>query len=146
MICSRFEAKDVVRQMKRADLTPAIGEQFVSPNGALNDLIDIVRRLAFSVDFFVFPVGELRGNEAGMTREQPELIDCRADGGADLGANNRGGKWLGMHLPSPVQRMADVLPGAVEAGYFARYLKGMHLSSLPEAVTGTQGLATELAS
>src|ERR1700693_1786168 len=29
------------------------------------------------------------------------------------------------------------LPGMVEAGNFARYLKGMYLSSLPEAVGGS---------
>ena len=41
-----------------------------------------------------------------------------------------------MHLPSPVRRMANRLRGTVEAGYFARYLKGMYLSSLAEALSG----------
>ena len=86
---SRFQSEDVVRQMKRADLTPSVGKQFVGPNGALDDLIDILSRLVFSVDFFILPVGELGGNEAGMTREQAELIGCRADSRADFAANNR---------------------------------------------------------
>ena len=71
---SRFQSEDVVRQMKCSNLTPSIGKQFVGPNGPLDYLIDVFRRLVLSVDFFIFPVGELRGNEAGMTREQAELI------------------------------------------------------------------------
>jgi hypothetical protein len=97
--------------MKGANLTPSIGKQLVGPNGALDYLIDIFRWLILSVDFFVFPVGELGGNQAGMPREQAELIGRRADSRADLGANNRWDEWLGVHLPSPVQRMANVYAG-----------------------------------
>src|ERR1700756_4539455 len=97
--------------MKRADLTPTIGKQFVRPDGTLNDLIDIFRGLVFSVNLFVFPVGELGSDEAGMTREQAELIGCRADSRADLGADNRWNERLGLHLPSPVQRMANGYAG-----------------------------------
>src|ERR1700722_13064459 len=97
--------------MKRADLTPTIGKQFVRPDGTLNDLIDIFRRLVFSVNLFVFRVAELGGDEAGMTRQQSELIGRRADSRGDLGADNRWGERLGLHLPSPVQRVADAYAG-----------------------------------
>jgi hypothetical protein len=59
----------------------------------LNDLIDIVRRLVLAVDFFIFSVGELGRNEAGMTREQAELIGRRRAGyRLDLGAYDRLGE------------------------------------------------------
>src|ERR1700739_4756052 len=97
--------------MKRADLTPTIGKQFVRADGTLNDLIDISRRLFFPVNLLVFPVGELGSDEAGMTRQQAELIGYRADCRADLGADNRWGERLGLHMPSPVQRMANAYAG-----------------------------------
>src|SRR5580693_1840840 len=97
--------------MKRADLTPTVGKQFVRPDGTLNDLIDIFRRLVFSVDLFVFPVGELGSDEAGMTRQQAELIGCRADSRGDRGADNRWSERLDLHLPSPVQRMGNAYAG-----------------------------------
>ncbi len=74
VVGSGFESEDVAWQVKCADLTPSVRKQFVSPNGALNDLIDIICRLVLAVDFLIFSVGELASNEAGMTREQTELI------------------------------------------------------------------------
>ena len=65
------------------------------------------RRLVFTVDFFIFSVGEFRCNEASVARQQAELIGSRAGSPADLGADNRWNEWLGVHVPSPVQRMAN---------------------------------------
>ena len=67
---SQFEPEDIARQKKRADLAPSIGKQFVGPNRAADDLIDIFRRLVLAVDLLIFAVGELGRNEARMTREQ----------------------------------------------------------------------------
>jgi hypothetical protein len=43
-----LEAEDIARQVKRADLAATVGQQFVAPNRAFNDLIDIVGGLCFS--------------------------------------------------------------------------------------------------
>jgi hypothetical protein len=45
-----FQAKDVAHEMEGPDLTPTVGQQLVTPNGAIHNLIDIVRRLSLSVN------------------------------------------------------------------------------------------------
>jgi hypothetical protein len=53
-----FEAEDIARQVKRADLATTVREELVSPDRAFNHLIDIVGGLCLTENFGVFPVFE----------------------------------------------------------------------------------------
>ena len=54
-----FEAKDIGRQMKRADLAATVRQEFVSSYRAFNHLIDIVRGLCLSENLGVLAVLKL---------------------------------------------------------------------------------------
>ena len=58
MLASVFQSEDVADEVKRADLAAAVRKQFVASHRADLDLIDVVRRLLFAVDFGALLVGE----------------------------------------------------------------------------------------
>ena len=51
VLASVFQSEDVAGQVKRADLATAVRKQLVASHGADLDLIDVLRRLLFAVDF-----------------------------------------------------------------------------------------------
>jgi hypothetical protein len=84
-----FKPENVTRQMKCADLTPSVGQQFVAANRAADDLVNVFRGLILSVDFLVLFVGEFSGDEAGVPGDRAKLVES-GDGvgnGANLVAN-----------------------------------------------------------
>ena len=85
MAGARFETENVARQQKRADLAPSVGQQFVGPNRASNNLVDIVGRLVLAVDFFIFAVRRTRSPQGQDDPEQAEQNFGRADNRNDLG-------------------------------------------------------------
>ena len=48
-----FQTEHVARQIKCADLTPAVAEDFGGAYAAALDSIEVLGRLAFAVDLFV---------------------------------------------------------------------------------------------
>ena len=89
-IDSQFKSKNVTGQMECADLTPSVGKQLVAANRAANHLVDVFRRLILTVDFLIFLVGKLGGDEARVPGDSAELVGSRGGVGnrADLGADN----------------------------------------------------------
>src|SRR5438034_615225 len=65
-----------------------VGKQLAAANGARNHLVDVFRGLILAVDFLIFPVEKLRGDQAGMPGDGAELVRSggrEGDGnGADL--------------------------------------------------------------
>jgi hypothetical protein len=51
MFASVLQSEDVAGEVKRADLATAVRKQLVASHRARLDLIDVVRRLLFAVDF-----------------------------------------------------------------------------------------------
>jgi hypothetical protein len=103
-----IEAEHVAGQMERANLTPSIAEEFIGTNRAADHLVDVLRRLALTVDLLVLPVGTFAGDHARVGRNCAELVDGRGSLAAEnLGCLDcRGGDRLGEHLPSPQCGMA----------------------------------------
>ena len=58
MLAAVFKPEDVADQMKRADLAAAIRKQLVASRRTCLDLIDVIRRFFFAVDFGAFLVGK----------------------------------------------------------------------------------------
>ena len=54
VLASVFQPEDVAGEVKRADLATAVRKQLVASHCAGLDLIDVLRRLLFSVDFGPF--------------------------------------------------------------------------------------------
>jgi hypothetical protein len=46
-----LEADEIAGEVKRADLAATVRQQFVAPNRAFNDLIDVICGLCFSENF-----------------------------------------------------------------------------------------------
>ena len=86
-----FKTEDVTGQMECADLTPSVGKQLVAAYRAANHLVNVFRRLILTVDFLIFLVGKLGGDEAGVPGDSAKLVGSRGGVGnrADLVANNR---------------------------------------------------------
>src|SRR5262245_60676810 len=55
---ARLQPKHVARQVKGTDLTPSVGEQFVSANRSGNHLVDIFGGFVLAVDFLILAIGD----------------------------------------------------------------------------------------
>jgi hypothetical protein len=55
---SVFQTEDISGKMKRTDLASAVRKQLVASHRSNLDLIDVVRRFLFAVDFGTFLVGK----------------------------------------------------------------------------------------
>ena len=108
MVSPEFQSKDVAWQKKSADLAPPIGQEFVGPNRATNNLIDIFRRLILAVDFLVFPVGEFGRHKAGMPGQPAELSGLATDR-AVLADNRVLIDWVCIAIS--LRRMTKLYPG-----------------------------------
>jgi hypothetical protein len=84
-----IEAEDVARQMECTDLTPSVAQQLVGTNSAADHLVDVLGRLAFSVNLLILAVGirslsrlnndtELVGRRRNLGTMAAEYLCCRS--------------------------------------------------------------------
>lgn len=92
---SGFQAENITCQVEC--LTPPVGKQFVTANRTTYHLINVFRRLILAIDFLIFLVGKLGGDEACVPGHCTKLV--RIGGGVgdgvDLVANNRSAGQFG---------------------------------------------------
>ena len=109
MVRAGYEAEDVAGQMEGADLAAAVGEQLVGTHRAADHLVDIFGLLVLAVDFLVLAIGELGGDEAGMTGEGAEPVGGGTGNGSNLAADGgRSADRLGEHWTSPHSGMTKL--------------------------------------
>ncbi len=58
-----LQTEDVAGQMECIDLAPPVREQLVATYGTPKDLINILGRLIFTIDFGVFSIREFRADQ-----------------------------------------------------------------------------------
>jgi hypothetical protein len=71
---SQFQPKDIAREMKRTYLASSVGKQFIRPDGAADNLIDVFGWLILTVDFLILPVRELTRDKAHVAGQRAELV------------------------------------------------------------------------
>ena len=96
---TRIEAEHIAGQMERTDLASPVVEELVGTNRATDDLIDVLRRLAFAINLLLLAVGEFRCDHAQTAGDDAELVGRRRNLGTRGGEHFDCGGCRGGYLP-----------------------------------------------